>query len=111
MTFGTAGEAPLRWYVAERQVGQHVRVIDRRLAERKIARLRPCVLCFNGKRAASEFLRRRQVGFGLQSEPIGSTQIFIAPSTSGAANGSWEPSRWDELAELVRSLPRGRGAR
>ncbi len=77
---------------------------------RKIARLRPGVLCFNGKRAASEFLRRRQVGFGLQSEPIGSTQIFIAPSTSGAANGSWEPSRWDELAELVRSLPRGRGA-
>ena len=72
--------------------------------ERKIARLRPGFLCFNGKRAASEYLGRRQVAFGLQPERIADTRIFIAPSTSGAANGSWDPARWDELAALVRAL-------
>jgi TDG/mug DNA glycosylase family protein len=70
--------------------------------EQKIARLRPRVLCFNGKRAAGEFLGRRRVSFGLQPEPIGATRIFVAPSTSGAANGSWDPAVWDALAATVR---------
>jgi len=78
--------------------------------ERKIERLHPGVLCFNGKRAASEYLGR-QVEFGVQSEIIADTRIFVAPSTSGAANGAWDPARWDELAELVRELPAGRAAR
>lgn len=71
----------------------------------KIARLRPALLCFNGKRAASEFLGRRQVGFGVQSETIADTRIFVAPSTSGAANATWDPARWQQLADLVRALP------
>jgi len=83
----------------------------RRALARKIARLRPGVLCFNGKRAASEYLGRREVAFGLQPERIGATRIFVAPSTSGAANGAWEPARWDELAALVRGLPRAARAR
>lgn len=73
-----------------------------RALERKIARLRPTVLCFNGKRAASEYLRRQQVTLGLQPERIADTAIFVAPSTSGAANGSWSPEPWDELAAWVR---------
>jgi TDG/mug DNA glycosylase family protein len=69
--------------------------------ERKIARLQPGVLCFNGKRAASEFLGRRAIEPGLQPEVIGATRIFAAPSTSGAANGSWDPAQWQRLAELI----------
>ena len=83
----------------------------RRELESKITRLRPEILCFNGKRAASEYFGRRQVTFGLQAERIADTRIFIAPSTSGAANGSWDPERWDQLAELVHGLPRRRARR
>ena len=71
--------------------------------ERKIARLRPGLLCFNGKRAASEFFARRAVAYGLQPERIGDTEIFVAPSTSGAASGAWDAARWDELARRVRA--------
>jgi TDG/mug DNA glycosylase family protein len=70
--------------------------------ERKIAHLRPAMLCFNGKRAASEYLGRRKPAFGLQPERIADTAIFVAPSTSGAANAAWDPALWDELAERVR---------
>ena len=70
--------------------------------EGKIARLQPGVLCFNGKRAACEFLGRREVEYGLQPEPVGATRLFVAPSTSGAANASWDPTQWQRLAELVR---------
>jgi len=78
----------------------------RRELERKVARLRPDFLCFNGKRAASEFLGRREVAFGLQPEVIADTRVFVAPSTSGAANGSWDLARWQELAALIRERPR-----
>jgi TDG/mug DNA glycosylase family protein len=70
--------------------------------ERKIEQLRPGWLCFNGKRAASEYLRVRQVAFGVQDERIGGTRIFVAPSTSGLASGAWNPAIWGELAERVR---------
>jgi len=87
------------------------RSAGRRELESKISRLRPGFLCFNGKRAASEYLGRRQVAFGLQSERIADTRIFVAPSTSGAASGSWDLARWLELAELVRAQPRRRALR
>jgi TDG/mug DNA glycosylase family protein len=73
-----------------------------RLRER-ILEFQPRYLCFNGKRAATEFFGTRAVNYGLQSELIGSTAIFVAPSTSGAANGFWNPSFWHQLAELVRA--------
>jgi TDG/mug DNA glycosylase family protein len=70
---------------------------------RKIERLQPGVLCFNGKRAAGEFLGRRGVEPGLQPERIGVTRIFAAPSTSGAASGFWDPEVWRDLARRVRA--------
>ena len=41
-------------------------------------------------------------GFGLQPETVGPTAIFVLPSTSGAARGSWDPGYWHELARYVR---------
>jgi len=70
--------------------------------ERKLERWRPRFLCFNGKRAACEFLRRREIGYGLRPERVGDTRLFVAPSTSGAANAAWDPARWQKLADLVR---------
>ena len=36
--------------------------------------------------------------FGVQVERIGATQLFVAPSTSGAANAFWDVEIWHELA-------------
>ena len=67
----------------------------------KIIQYQPTYLCFNGKRAAQEFLGRK-VAYGLQVESMGSTKIFVAPSTSGAANRYWNIELWCELARLCR---------
>jgi double-stranded uracil-DNA glycosylase len=68
----------------------------------KIVRHRPRIVCFNGKRSAQEFLGGA-VAYGLQSVTIGSTRLFVAPSTSGAARGSWDIAPWHALAALVKA--------
>jgi len=67
----------------------------------KIIKFEPKILCFNGKRAAQEFLSR-SVSYGLQSEKIEGTELFVAPSTSGAANGFWNIDWWHKLREISR---------
>lgn len=69
--------------------------------EVKIIRFRPRILCFNGKRAAMIYLKRRRIDYGFQSFEIGSTRVFVAPSTSGLAAKYWDASIWRELAESV----------
>lgn len=68
-----------------------------------ILRYQPRYLCFNGKRAAQEFFRVKRADYGLQPEPIGATVVFVAPSTSAAANGSWNLGLWQQLADLIRA--------
>ena len=63
----------------------------------------PRFLCFNGKRSAKEFLRVPSIAYGLQTERIGDTRLYVAPSTSAAANGSWDPVFWRQLAALTRA--------
>lgn len=75
----------------------------RRELREKIRSHRPRILCFNGKRAAKEFLGRTQVDYGLQPEGVGASALFVAPSTSGAANAAWDPAIWRALAKSVRS--------
>lgn len=67
----------------------------------KMNKYQPEILCFNGKRAGKEFLMRKVV-CGLQAETIGRTKIYVAPSTSGAANRWWDIKKWEELARLVK---------
>lgn len=68
---------------------------------KKMLKYQPSVLAFNGKKAAQVFLCRKKIEFGLQIEVIGTTHLFIAPSTSGAANRYWNQDIWHELATLV----------
>lgn len=70
---------------------------------RKLEIHRPRFLCFNGKAPAKAFLDRKIVALGLQSETLGATAIFVAPSTSRAANAYWDVAIWRDLARLVRS--------
>jgi TDG/mug DNA glycosylase family protein len=67
-----------------------------------IMRYQPRYLCFNGKRAAREFFGTQEVGFGVQRSRIGKTVLFVAPSTSAAANATWDLSVWQDLAKRVR---------
>jgi len=69
-----------------------------------IMKHQPHYLCFNGKRAAKEFLAARSVYYGLQSQRIGMTRLFVAPSTSGAARRSWDMGPWQELARLATEV-------
>jgi TDG/mug DNA glycosylase family protein len=70
---------------------------------RRILSYRPGCLCFNGKRAAQEFFGRSEVEYGVQSDRIGETSVFVAPSTSGAAGAFWDASVWRALAEHIAS--------
>jgi TDG/mug DNA glycosylase family protein len=76
---------------------------DRATLRDKIERFAPAILCFNGKRAGHAVLGRGAVRYGLQAERIAATRLFVAPSTSGAANGYWDVAVWHELARLVTS--------
>ncbi len=68
----------------------------------KIRRYRPRVLAFVGKRAAKRFLNANRVATGLQAEsPFPDTDLFVLPSPSGAARGSWDIRPWQALAAHV----------
>ena len=65
----------------------------------------PRFLAFTSKTAGQQFLGGQR-DYGEQIELIGDTRIWILPSTSGAANGSWRPEVWHRFAEVVRgALP------
>lgn len=72
----------------------------------KILLYQPRYLCFNGKRAAREFLGTNSVEYGIQAIRVGSTTLFVAPSTSTAANGPWDLDIWRDLSRRAgRSGP------
>lgn len=71
------------------------------LAE-KIARHRPAVLAFNGKRAARVFIGAETLEYGEQAQRIGETAIHVLPSTSGAARRWWDETFWRRVADAAR---------
>ena len=79
---------------------------DALILRTKIMMYQPWYLCFNGKRPAREFLRSPAIEYGVQPVRLGRTALFVAPSTSRAANGAWDLSVWQDLATRV-CRPRG----
>ena len=69
----------------------------------KLLECAPAWLAFNGKKAAQIYLGTKTVDYGPLSETLGTTRLFVAPSTSGAANGNWDPALWQALADAVRA--------
>jgi TDG/mug DNA glycosylase family protein len=63
---------------------------------------RPDFLAFTSKTAGQQFLGGKR-DYGEQPERLADTRIWILPSTSGAANGSWRPEIWHHFAERVRA--------
>jgi len=68
---------------------------------RKIEKYAPKAVAFNGKWAAKIFLGRREVEYGVQAETVGTTVLFVLPSTSGATRGHWDERHWADLAKHV----------
>jgi double-stranded uracil-DNA glycosylase len=66
----------------------------------KIKELQPRALAFNGKRAAAEFfgVPTRNLIYGVQSERLGQTVLYVLPSTSGATRRYWSLDPWRALA-------------
>jgi len=67
-----------------------------------IAGCRPQFLAFTSKAAGQNFLGGKR-DYGEQIEKIADTRIWILPSTSGAASGSWRPEIWHRFADRVRA--------
>ena len=72
------------------------------LAER-ICVLSPRRLAFNGKKAAGVFLgnRTKNLNYGRQTRLFGTTEIWVLPSTSGAASGYWSIKPWHDVADDI----------
>jgi TDG/mug DNA glycosylase family protein len=68
-----------------------------------ITKYRPRFLAFTSKNAGQQFLGGKRE-YGEQTERIAETRIWILPSTSGAAQGSWRPEIWHAFAERVRTV-------
>jgi double-stranded uracil-DNA glycosylase len=66
-----------------------------------ISVFRPGFLAFTSKAAGQGFLGGKRE-YGEQPERIADTRIWILPSTSGAAQGSWRPEIWHAFADQVR---------
>ena len=64
---------------------------------RKIRELTPGTLVFNGKQPAKDYLDMPTSSFGPQKYTIGTTKIFICPSTRTSSDPRW----WDLMAKLA----------
>jgi TDG/mug DNA glycosylase family protein len=73
----------------------------------KIRAAKPGILAFTSKTAAREFfkgaLKLPAPDYGLQEARLGETRLFVLPSTSGRASGSWTNNRhyWAIFADLI----------
>jgi TDG/mug DNA glycosylase family protein len=71
--------------------------------ETRIADAKPRFVAFNGKNAAKAALQR-PVEYGRQAERLVGVEVWVLPSTSGAARGFWDLNPWSDLAHACASL-------
>jgi TDG/mug DNA glycosylase family protein len=79
-----------------------------RSLRRKLLRVQPRIVCFNGKRIFEVFAART-CEFGIQPDRLGSSLLYVMPSTSArtAAYQRGDKLRYfNELADLVATLDR-----
>ena len=64
---------------------------------RKIREFAPGMLVFNGKQPAKDYLDMPTIVFGPQKHGIGTSKIFVCPSTKTSSDPRW----WDLMAKLA----------
>jgi TDG/mug DNA glycosylase family protein len=69
----------------------------------KMEKYRPRTMAFTSKKAASLFYGRPSAAIALGQQPRDGSwpEIFVLPSPSGAASGSWTLEPWRELAAWI----------
>lgn len=72
----------------------------------KIQHVKPSILAFTSKTAASAVLRQATgtLVLGFQPQVIGPTRIYVLPSPSGQARRYWTVQAWQDLADAVAGL-------
>lgn len=66
----------------------------------RLQRAAPAYVGFNGKKAGQVVLGR-PVAYGPQPERLAGAEVYVVPSTSGAARGFWDEKHWLELAGVL----------
>jgi len=69
----------------------------------KIEKYQPSIVAFTSKKSGETYLGR-PVSYGLQTDKIGQTMIYVLPSTSGRAIRYWNIGPWKNLSRLVLEL-------
>ena len=74
----------------------------------KMKQYKPKYIAFTSKAAASYALGFKGVTsiieYGLLSQMIGDSMIFVLPSTSGSARAYWDEKYWLELSSLIKQI-------
>ena len=80
----------------------------------RMERFQPRIICFNGKKAAAVFrswqigrtVKTKEIGYGVLPQPTFQYApiLFVAPSTSAAAEVYWNAEHWHQLAHQLRYL-------
>jgi len=70
----------------------------------KMRRCAPRVIAFSSKFTASKVLGKKTMAYGLQSETLSGSALFVLPSTSGRARNYFRIEHWHALASFTRSL-------
>ena len=68
---------------------------------RKMREFVPGMLVFNGKQVAKDYLQMPTVVYGPLPHTIGTVKLFVCPSTTAGAKGSWDPRWWELMAKLA----------
>jgi len=74
---------------------------DVKAFKNKMLNWQPEYICFNGKEAAKVYFDREKVQYGLQSESLNKSRLFIASSTSPSAHKYWDERHWKNFKSLT----------
>ena len=62
------------------------------------------LIAFTSKHAGATYFGDRRIGFGLQPQRIGDSEVHVLPSPSGLARSHWNLAPWQALEQRYRTL-------
>jgi TDG/mug DNA glycosylase family protein len=106
----------LEWRIGLTDIAKNVSGLDKDLPRESLGALacdslrerieefQPGILAFTSQEAGKRFLRRK-IALGEQKETVGTTRVWILPSSSPAGHWNWDLQWWKALAVQVKSMP------
>ncbi len=92
-------------YGNDNQISKESYEVDAFIA--KMIQYKPQFIAFTSKAAAAYAFGFKGVtsliDYGLQSQKIGVSQVYVLPSTSGSARRFWDERYWKELNTLIKN--------